>query len=383
MILADQMRYREALELFDRALEVQPRFVVALNRKALLLDHLGDRERPLELLRQAVSLAPNDEYAQYNIGLHHLKYAEYAPGWDGYEHRRSFESFVGRYRRFALPEWSNEPLENRVLLVLPEQGLGDEIMFGSCVPDVAAQARHVIVECDQKLEAIFRRSFQGCTIVSRQRTLENDWVNRISPKPDLLAAAGSLARRFRRDPADFPQRAYLHADPQAVAAWKAKLDALGPGRKIGLSWRGGTGFTGKTRRSFSLADLLPILRLPGLQFVNLQYTDVRDEMRALEQRHSIRVHHWQDAIDDYDHTAALVGALDGVLTVCTAIVHLSGALGRPALVMVPFGADWRYGASGERMLWYPSVRLVRQGTVGEWGDVLQEISRRLQAGAWQ
>ena len=106
-------------------------------------------------------------------------------------------------------------------------------------------------------------------------------------------------------------------------------------------------------------------------------------MRTLEQRHSVRLHHWQEAIDDYDQTAALVGALDGVLTVCTAIVHLSGALGRPALVMVPFGADWRYGAAGERMLWYPSVRLLRQGTVGEWGDVLQEVSRRLQAGAWQ
>src|SRR5215207_2769089 len=159
-------------------------------------------------------------------------------------------------------------------------------MFGSCLPDVAARARHVVVECDQKLESIFRRSFKGCTVVSRQRTLENDWINRISPKPDLLAAAGSLARRFRRDPADYPQRAFLEADVQGVAAWKARLDTLGPGRKIGLSWRGGTGFTGKKRRSFSLEDLLPILRLPGLQFVNLQYTDVREEMRMLEQRHS-------------------------------------------------------------------------------------------------
>jgi tetratricopeptide (TPR) repeat protein len=383
MILADQMRYREALELFDRALKAAPQFVVALNRKALLLDHLGDRTQSMQLLREAVRLAPDDSYAQYNIGLHHLKYGDYAPGWDGYEQRRSFDSFVGRYRRFALPEWDREPLAGRVLLVLPEQGLGDEIMFGSCLPDVAAQARHVIVECDQKLEAIFRRSFADCTVVSRQRTLENDWINRITPKPELLAAAGSLARRFRRNPTDFPQRAFLQADAAAVAAWKAKLDALGPGPKVGLSWRGGTGFTGKKRRSFLLEDLLPLLRLPGLRFVNLQYTDVREEMRALEQRHSIKVHHWQQAIDDYDQTAALVCALDGVVTVCTAIVHLSGALGRPALVMVPFGADWRYGASGERMVWYPSVRLVRQRNVGEWADVLQEVSRRLQAGAWQ
>jgi ADP-heptose:LPS heptosyltransferase len=111
-----------------------------------------------------------------------------------------------------------------------------------------------------------------------------------------------------------------------------------------------------------------------MRFVNLQYTDVREEMRALQSRHGVSVQHWQEAIDDYDQTAALVSALDGVLTVCTAIVHLAGALGRPALVMVPFGADWRYGAAGERMIWYPSVRLLRQRRIGDWSEVLEAVS---------
>jgi tetratricopeptide (TPR) repeat protein len=382
MILADEMHYQDALAHFERALAVAPQFVIAINRKALLLDHLGERSQAGALLREARRLSPGDDYAHYNLGLHHLKYGEYAKGWEGYEHRRSFENFIGRYRRFALPEWDGGAFEGRTVLVLPEQGLGDEIMFGSCVPDVAAQARHVILECDPKLEAIFRRSFAGCTVMSRQRTVANDWITRVEPRPDLQVAAGSLARRFRRHQSDFPQRPFLQADAAAVAAWKSGLDALGPGRKIGLSWRGGVGLTGKKRRSFSLEQLLPLLRIPGVQFVNLQYTDVAEEIQTLEKRHSLRVHHWQEAIDDYDQTAALVCALDGVLTVCTALVHLTGALGRPALVMVPFGADWRYGGSGERMVWYPSVRLVRQQHVGEWTDVLEEVSRRIRSGEW-
>jgi len=385
MILADQMRYDEALERFERALEAAPGNVVAINRKALLLDHLGERHRSLDLLREALRLAPSDEfvhYTRYNLGLHHLKYGNFAEGWDGYEHRRGFENFIGRYRRFPLPHWDGGPLEGRNVLVLPEQGLGDEIMFGSCLPELAAEARHAIVECDPKLEAIFRRSFPACTVVSRQRTAENDWITRVDPRPELQVAAGSLARRYRNRAEDFPQRPFLQADPAAVAAWKAKLDALGPGRKIGLSWRGGVGITGKKRRSFSLEQLAPLLRLPATQYVNLQYTDVREELRQLESRQSLKVHHWPEAIDDYDQTAALVCALDGVLTVCTAIVHLTGALGRPALVMVPFGADWRYGGEGERIVWYPSVRLIRQRQVGEWSDVLQEVSRRIGAGAW-
>jgi tetratricopeptide (TPR) repeat protein len=378
MVLVETMRYDEAMECFRRALELAPGSVNALQRQALLVDHLGDRAGGEALLRQALALAPDDDHLRYNLGLQRLKYAEFAEGWDGYESRRSFDNFIGRFRKIALPEWDGASLAGRTLLVLPEQGLGDEIMFGSCVPQVIERARHVHLECDAKLEALFRRSFPACSVVSRQRTLANDWVSRLEPRPDLQVAAGSLARHFRRRLADFPQQGFLQADPARVAAWRARLDGLGPGRKIGLSWRGGVGYTGKTRRSLSLEQLLPVLRLPGIQFVNLQYTDVREEIAALKARHGRTVHHWQEAIDDYDQTAALVCALDGVLTVCTAIVHLTGALGRPALVMVPFGADWRYGGEGERMAWYPSVRLIRQQRVGEWSGVLEEVRRRLQ-----
>jgi tetratricopeptide (TPR) repeat protein len=382
MVLADLMRYDEALAALDQALARAPQSVMTINRKALIVDHLGDRAQGLALLQEAARLAPNDAHAKYNIGLHHLKYGEYAAGWDGYEYRRSFESFAGKHRRFPLPEWDGTPLDGRTLLVQPEQGLGDEIMFGSCVPEVAAQAKHVILECDAKLEAIFQRSFPQCTVVSRQRTLANDWVQRLQPRPEVQVSAGSLACRLRRSPAAFPQhQGFLRADPARVAAWRTRLDALGPGRKIGLSWQGGVGFTGRKRRSLTLEQLLPVLRLPGMQFVSLQYTEVGDEVRALESRHGVTVHHWQEAIDDYDQTAALVAALDSVLTVCTAIVHLTGALGRPALVMVPFGPDWRYGALNERMIWYPSVQLVRQPRIGEWGEVLSEMSRRLRTPA--
>jgi tetratricopeptide (TPR) repeat protein len=381
VVLADTMRYDEARRCYDRALQLAPPLVVAINRQALLADHLGDRARASALLEQALRIDPSDEHARYNLGLHHLKHGEYGAGWDGYEARRSFPDFIGKHRRFALPEWDGAPLEGRTLLVLPEQGLGDEIMFSSCVPAFAARARHVVLECDPKLEAIFRRSFVQCTVVSRQRTLANDWISRLEPRPDYQVSAGSLVRHVRRSLADFPpHEGFLKADAGRVGAWRSRLDALGPGLKLGLSWRGGVGYTGKKRRSLSLEQLLPVLRLPRVHFVNLQYTDVREELRDLEQRHALKVHHWQEAIDDYDQTAALVCALDGVVTVCTAIVHLTGALGRRALVMVPFGADWRYGAAGERMPWYPSVRLVRQQRIGEWSGVLEEVSQRVSAG---
>ena len=377
VVLADMMQYDEAMACYRRALERKPDSASVIQRQALLVDHLGDRAQGEALLEKALALAPDDDHVRYNIGLQRLKYHDFAAGWDGYEYRRNFDSFIGRYRQIPLPEWDGAPLEGRTVLVLPEQGLGDEIMFGSCVPEVLARARHVYLECDAKLEAIFRRSFPGGHVISRQRTLANDWVTRLEPRPELQIHAGSLARRFRRSLADFPQQPFLKPDAARVSQWRERLAALGPGRKIGLSWRGGVGYTGKTRRSIPLEQLLPVLRIPGLQFVNLQYTDVREEIKTVAARHGVTVHHWQEAIDDYDQTAALVCAVDQVLTVCTAIVHLTGSMGKPALVMVPYGADWRYGGEGERMAWYPTVRLVRQSRIGDWSDVLAEVGRRL------
>jgi hypothetical protein len=113
--------------------------------------------------------------------------------------------------------------------------------------------------------------------------------------------------------------------------------------------------------------------------VSLQYTDCGEELARLERDHGVRIPHWQEAIEDYDETAALVCALDLVVSVQTSVVHLAGALGRPAWVMVPAVAEWRYLARGERMPWYPSVEIWRQREPGEWAPVVEAIARRLAA----
>jgi ADP-heptose:LPS heptosyltransferase len=116
--------------------------------------------------------------------------------------------------------------------------------------------------------------------------------------------------------------------------------------------------------------------------VSLQYDqDAAAEITHLAFKFGRPIHHWPDAIDDFDETAALVTALDGVVSVCTAVVHLAGALGRPAWVMTPRVPEWRYGAQGERMPWYPSVRLVRQVAGGDWTPVVDAIRRNLLSGA--
>jgi len=163
-----------------------------------------------------------------------------------------------------------------------------------------------------------------------------------------------------------------------VQHWKAKLAALPGRRKIGISWRGGLASTRRSLRSIPLARLSPILSVPGIDFVSLQYSDPDREVEALRTSGGPEVHVWQDAIDDYDETAALVASLDLVVSVQTAIVHLAGALGVPVWALIPAAPEWRYGGAGASMPWYPSVRLIRQPAPGSWGGVIEAVRHELQ-----
>jgi hypothetical protein len=190
---------------------------------------------------------------------------------------------------------------------------------------------------------------------------------------------GSLPGHFRRTAADFPRHdGYLVPDPQRVAWWKRRVGGGSNGPRIGLSWRGGTSQTRTSLRTLRLQELAPLLRIPGASFVSLQYgPSTADEVAALARDHGMPIVHFPEAIADYDETAALVCALDMVVTVCTSLVHLTGALGQKALVLTPAVAEWRYGIAGDDMPWYPSVRLVRQAPGEPWMEVVERATEDL------
>ena len=177
----------------------------------------------------------------------------------------------------------------------------------------------------------------------------------------------------------FPRHAgYLKADSARTEKWRRRLEDLGPGRKIGLSWTGGVRKTGRGLRSLTLDRFLPLLSLPDTQFISLQYTpDAEKQVEQFSKAHRISLHHWPEAIDDYEETAALVSAVDLVVSVCTSVVHLCGALHRPAWVLAPFSPEWRYGFRGASMPWYPSVRIFRQERFGDWEQVLADVQAEL------
>jgi tetratricopeptide (TPR) repeat protein len=367
--------YEKSITCFERTLELGGAAAQVYNNLGLACSRLGEHDKALAWYDRALQADPEYPDAHFSRSLLMLLQGQYETGWKEYEYGLLCGERQPGFQ--GLPRWRGEPLSGKTLLVSAEQGLGDEIMFASVLPEIIEQAGHCIVECDAKLVPIYERSFPSATVINRRKPGEVDSAECL-PHVDLQSPGGSLPLYRRNRLEDFPQHAgYLKADPERVAYWKTRLDELGPGLKVGISWRGGTLKTGVDRRSIPLADWLPVFKQEGIQFVSLQYTECSAEVAELEQAHGVRLTHWPEAIDDYAETAALVCALDLVITVQTAIFHLGGALGRPVWGLIPIPAEWRYMLEGESLPWYPSARLLRQSSAGNWGEVMGAVAADL------
>lgn len=335
----------------------------------------GKIDEAMAAYRRALKVLPDYADASFHLGMLNLMRGRYRDGWAGFEYRFRIPRAT---KRVAEPRWNGTSLRGRILHVLREQGLGDDIMYSSCYPQLIRDAKHCYIECEPRLERLFARSFPQATFLP---IVDNATKAAATSREDVDVRifSASVPGYLRNALRDFPaHQGYLRADPARAAHWRSQLDALGTGLKIGISWRGGTVYTHRARRTLSLEMLAPLLSVGGVRWVNLQYGERAAEIAAFKTMSGLDIADWPEAIDgDYDETAALVSGLDLVISVCTSVIHLAGALGRPVWVMVPFAPEWRYGAEGTVMPWYPSVRLYRQAQAGAWDDVIADIRQTL------
>lgn len=349
-----------------------------LSNLAVTRQHAGDLRGARELLERLIASQPGDYNTRWYLCQLDLLEGRWQAGWANYGAR--FGANASPYRPMPFKPWDGQARPDSTLLILADQGIGDEIMFASCFAEAIAANATTLIECEPRLLQLFRRSFPQASFVATQRETTARWLDGL-PTPQWQIASGDLPALFRPNDAAFPDRShYLQADPARVAYWRERLaNDLGPGPKVGVSWRGGTAKTRTKTRSLSSEHWAPILSVNGAHFVNLQYGAYQTELAELNQRYGGRIHDYPQAIADYDETAALVAALDLVVTVCTAVVHLSGALGTPVWILTPQIPGWRYTAHGQSMRWYPGSRIFRQSVNTGWGKACQELSDELRA----
>jgi Flp pilus assembly protein TadD/ADP-heptose:LPS heptosyltransferase len=340
----------------------------------------GEYAASIAAFDEAIALSPENPNPVLDRAFPRLVTGDFAGGWQDYEARWRVRSFFDDaalittapvHTLFDARLTANQLIGKRVLLVA-EQGVGDQVMFTSIIPDLARAAAKVTLVCEPRLVRLFTHSLPGVETVGAA-----DAEIALSDF-DAVVALGSLGRIYRSRMEDFPGAPYLRPGAQALDHWTARLGPKPQALRIGVSWRGGSAKTFSKRRSLSLDQLAPILDLPGCEIVSLQYGEVAEEVAQVNagRAHPIRLFPRAET-DDFEDLAALIETLDVVVSVQNTNVHLSGALGKACLALIPYRPEWRYGAQGRRMAWYDSVQLFRQPQPNDWDTPLAQVVEAL------
>lgn len=327
----------------------------------------GCPERSIQWSKPGLLIDPDSPQLHNHSALAYLELGDWENAWPHWEWRTKLPGWF--VREFPAPTklWHGQKV--RSLALSGEQGIGDEILFCSVMEEVRPLVSgKLFIECTERLQRLFERSFDCITYPSHQELLFHEH------QIDAHLQLGSLPRLFRGTPDKCTGKPFLKPNPEVVEEMKARLARLGPPPYVGLAWRGGTPKTHGHVRQIDLKEMSAIRAVPGATYVSVQYGAVTVEAA------SNKLPHFADAVIDFDRHTALIAACDLVITVCQTAVHQAGGLGVPCWCLTPWKVAWRYGTwGGERMPWYDCVRLFRQAQDQQWEPVVKRAVDELQS----
>lgn len=339
----------------ERSIKINPSAETLTNYGSLFIES-GTPEKGIEVFERALKKDPTLGLAHWNYALSLLESGRWDTAWD--EHEWGFKIGQRIDRKLGnKPVWDGT--HGKTVAVYGEQGIGDEIMFASMLPEMM-KTNKVILECHTRLKSLFENSFPGLTCYGTREDEEVFWPEK--EDFDYRISIGSLGKFYRRSRESFPGTPYLKS------ASIPKSDKF----RVGISWTGGQKAGRVQRRTVPLSWWKSILN-NDCEFISLQYTDCNDEIALVERLGYTIKQYPEIKAEDYSETAKIVQSCDLVITVCTSVVHLAGALGVPCWVMTPKAPAWRYQSAGG-MPWYKSVRLYRQPPKeGTWIPVVERV----------
>ena len=366
---------QEALASVNRALALEPGHAPAWNNLGSLVLLTGARDTPSvarvaqarACFGRALAIDPQDALARWNQATCDLASGKLTQGWAGYEARHAAPALDLPARGFPQPQWVGEAdIAGKTILLHAEQGFGDTIQFVRYAPMLAQRCR-VILEVPEPLRRLLT-GLPGCETIAAGAPL---------PLFDLHCPLPSLPLAFGTTLETIPNQVpYLRTDPDRVALWHARLANL-PGQRAGLVWAGNArpdnpdANAVDRRRSITLDHYAPLAAVPGISFVSLQVGP------PVAPPPGLVLHDWTAELTDFADTAELIAALDLVITVDTAVAHLAGALGKPVWILNRFDACWRWLLDRTDSPWYPSARLFRQPSHGDWDSVIRQVAAAL------
>jgi tetratricopeptide (TPR) repeat protein len=385
--LSDMNRPAEAQASYERALAASGKLTDAWNNLGLAFVDQNRHDDALTCYERALALAPDAAETHWNRALCLLQMGRFEAGWVEYEWRWERKRIKAGKCAFDAPLWLGQtPLDGKTILLYAEQGLGDTLQFCRYASLVAQQGARVILEVQPELVRLVSRLQGVAQIVEAGEPL---------PPFDCHCPLLSLPLALGTNMATIPGKTpYLFADAEDSERFRERIDGIdstgasaGDTRtlKVGLAWAGGARphvpelRKNDARRSLAFEQLAPLVDVGGVQFFSLQKGPPAEQLDAARERHpaSRLVIDWTDELHDFADTAALVDNLDLVISVDTSTAHLAGAMNKPVWVLNRLDTCWRWMLERSDSPWYPSVRLFRQPSLGNWGSVINAVAHAL------
>jgi tetratricopeptide (TPR) repeat protein len=365
--LAQLKRHEEALDCFDRAFAMDPGDIDALGNRGNALSALQRHAEAIASYDQALAINPESPTTHWNRGCTLLRIGDYEQGWKEYEWRFKLKTSPVPLPGFPQPRWfGDQPIEGKTVLLYWEQGFGETIQFVRYVPLLTARGAKVILRVQPELKNLLAGD-DAVTVISTNEDL---------PPFDLHSPLMSLPLAFKTRLDTIPAKTpYLFATQERLNAWRERLPQSSLPR-VAIGWAGNPNFPGDRSRSPGLPPLLPLLSVPGVQFISLQKDLRAGDEELLHQ--CPQVIHLGDQLEDFSDTAAIMSLVDLVICSDTAPVHLAGALGEPVWVLLERSPDWRWMFERTDNPWYPTARLFRQPSEGDWDGVIKQVVMALQ-----
>ncbi len=392
-VLAEAGRVEESLVFYEEATRLDPDFARLYHNRGYAYQHLGMLPEALktydEALKRAVDPTEIRE-ANHSRSICLIGMGRLEEGFREYEVRNDerFRAYVHHVTK--APVWKGEPIEGKRVLIVGEQGLGDEFMFATILPDIqrlVGETGKLQIAVDPRLVSLFQRSYPKAEVGSYDdRTLidkDGNKALRFIPfavgngEPDCYALMGTPLGWLRKSLSDFPHVAFLTPDPERVAEYSAKLAEGGSGLKVGICWRSMM-LDAKRSKYYSVLDQWgPLLKTPGMRFVNLQYGDCAEELARAEEQHRVKIETIPglNLKDDIDGAAALSAAMDLVISAPTAAAALAGAVGTEVWFLTA-GRTWPQLGTDE-FPWYRKTRVFTPEKFGDWVNLMPKLSGEL------
>ena len=339
VVFKDQGKLDEAILAYNKSISLKPDYAEAYNNLGNVFKDKGKLSKSSEAFYKALSIKPDHADAHLNLSFALLNAGKIKEGLDEYEWRFKTNKFKSYERHFSKPLWDGKKnLKGKRILVWCEQGIGDTIAWSSCLPFISSQAKHCILECQQKLVPLLRRSFPNVEVKPENRNLDLD-----RDDFDYHLPMGSLYRYFIHEiEANDKILSHLVPDPLRVEYWRERLMSLGKGPYIGISWKSSDTSGNRTNNYPPLSEWSPILNIPNVTFINLQYSDYSNDLIKIKDEFGVTVHNFNDLdhFNNIDDVAALCSALDMVVSIQNSVPLISSAVGKPTKVATWKQSSW-------------------------------------------